>query len=66
MNSDQVAADKELLDQLCDIEHGLTDWEVGFVDSVSRWVDDRPYLTVTQRQKAQEILARWEERYGDS
>ena len=45
--------DKELIESLCGIETGLTDWEVGFVESVSK---QKFPLTPKQRSKAEKIL----------
>ncbi len=53
MNSE----DADLVQQLCDIESGLSDWEVGFVESVAAQVlDDGGWLSAAQREKALEIL----------
>ena len=45
-------SDRELIEELCEIEEGLTGWEVEFVESVSR----RYSLSDRQRAKAEEIL----------
>lgn len=47
--------DQELVEELCEIDHGLSDWEVGFVDSLSRWLDENDSLTDRQREKAEQI-----------
>ena len=49
--------DGELIKALCDIEAGLSNWEVEFVESLCVWLEDegRP-LTAKQRDKAIEIL----------
>lgn len=51
--------DKRLVDELCAIEDGLSEWEVEFTESVSRWViDDRRLLTDKQRATVERILER--------
>lgn len=47
--------DRELVAELCEIESGLTEWEVDFVDDIARVVDTRP-LSERQRAKARQIL----------
>lgn len=48
--------DKELMDQLCEIERGLRDWEVKFVEDVAHQVHDRGTpLTPEQLKSALEI-----------
>lgn len=56
--------DRKLVQELLDIEEGLTDWEVEFAESVSRWLDTRERLTDAQRRKVEAILARIERRNG--
>ena len=51
--------DKELIEALCDIEEGLSPWEVEFVDSLHKWLKIHPKLTARQRRKAEEI---WEDK----
>lgn len=49
--------DRELVQYLCDIEEGLTDWEVRFVESISKHVlEQGESLSPTQRHKAEEIF----------
>lgn len=49
-------SDEDLVKGLCEIESGLTDWEVKFVDSVaSRILDRRIELTDKQRNIAERI-----------
>jgi hypothetical protein len=40
--------------RLCAIDEGLTEWEVGFVESLARWVETKE-LTRAQRERAQQI-----------
>ena len=47
--------DKELVAALCEIESGLSEWEVDFVDDISRSVEKQP-LSQRQREKAEQIL----------
>ncbi len=55
---DQLQEDTSLVDELCAIERGLNDWELRFVESITRWVEDGSPLTGRQRTKGEEILAR--------
>lgn len=49
--------DRELVDALCEIEEGLTEWEVNFVDSITKQVIDQARtLSSKQRAKAEAIL----------
>lgn len=51
-----IRDDRKLADELCEIEWGLTDWEVEFVESIARQVhDDKRALTPDQRKKAEQI-----------
>lgn len=50
-------SDRDLVQALLDIEAGLTDWEVEFSESLSRWLDSHDTLTNKQRAKAEQILA---------
>ena len=45
---------RDMVDALCDVEDGLSDWAVEFIDSMSKW--DGEY---TERQ-----VAKIEELYG--
>lgn len=45
--------DAELIQALTGIEDGLTEWEVGFVESISK---QKYPLTPKQRAKAEKIL----------
>ena len=48
--------DKKLIEELCDIEEGLTEWEMDFIESIAKWHDSRGCLTDSQHDKAEEIL----------
>ena len=45
---------------LCDLDHGLTQWEQDFAEALHRWVfDQRRPLTERQRAKLDAILERF-------
>ncbi len=49
--------DRKLVDELCEIDSGLNDWELGFVESVTEQVIEEGYkLTDAQRDKAEQIM----------
>lgn len=48
--------DEELVEALCDIDDGLTEWEVEFVESIAKQFKAKGYLTSGQRTKAEQIL----------
>lgn len=49
-------SDDELAQALCEIDHGLTPWEVDFVESIAKRVlDEGRSLTGGQREKAEDI-----------
>lgn len=52
--------DRELIEELCEIEDGLTSWEVGFIEDMAQKALDNPnainFLTGGQRAKAMQIL----------
>ncbi len=56
-----MSDDKELVDALCDIDEGLTEWEVDFVESIAKVVANGTSLTVRQLRKADSILARFDD-----
>jgi len=59
-SSDQLSRDEVLVQDLCDIDHGMTEWEVCFVESVAEQVASGRALTGLQRCTAHEILdKRW-------
>lgn len=51
------ASDGELVEALCEVEEGLTEWETNFADSLSKWSGP---LTPKQRATAEKILRRTE------
>jgi hypothetical protein len=62
MDIDINQDDRDLIEELCDYDEGLTLWEINFIDEMGRWLAGYPELTVAQRDKAKEILARMESR----
>lgn len=49
-------SDNVLVQELCKVDHGLTEWEVKFVEDISKQVLDRKEkLTDKQRRKALDI-----------
>lgn len=56
-SKDLVMDDSELVETLCEIDSGLSAWEIEFVESLAKWVQDEGRsLTENQRTKALEIL----------
>ncbi len=53
----KVARIRSLVDDLLDIDQGLTDWEVNFAESVSRQFDERGTLSQKQLATVEKILA---------
>ena len=53
--------DAAIVKELCDIEYGLTDWEVDFVESIAKQVESGVQLTEKQYKKATDILVRIQE-----
>lgn len=51
----QFAADKALIARIDERGEGLTDWEVGFIETCLEWIDAHKLLTDTMREKAEEI-----------
>jgi hypothetical protein len=51
----QIDEDRALVARLCEIDDGLSEWEVRFVESVARQVLDNRVMTATQRARAQQI-----------
>ena len=49
--------DREIVDALCDIEDGMSEWEVDFVDSLDKQLRSGSTLSPKQRAKADQI---WE------
>jgi len=55
----QLEGDQAIVRMLLDVEEGLSDWEVRFVESLGRWVfDEGRQLTDRQRAKVDEVLVR--------
>ena len=51
---------RDLVRDLCDIEEGLSEWEVGFVESIARRVEDgERALTARQALMGHAILGRF-------
>jgi hypothetical protein len=48
--------DQQIMKELCQIENGLSEWEVGFVDDVTKQVEAGGSLSKDQRKKAEQIL----------
>ena len=55
----ELWTDVDLVSELCAIEEGLREWEVEFVDSISKWLDVHDGLTEKQRGKAQELAEKY-------
>ena len=53
---EQHDEDKGLVNELLDVEEGLTSWEVNFAESLDQWMKTHETLTDPQRKKAEEIL----------
>ena len=53
----QLAMDQRFVARLIEIERGLTDWEVDFIESLSRRVETQT-LTDRQRERAEAIANR--------
>lgn len=48
-----IKQDRDLVDALCDINSGLNDWEVEFVEGIARQVhDEKKGLSPKQREIA--------------
>lgn len=55
---DERLTDKELTDSLCEIDRGLSDWEVDFVESLAKQVESNRKLSDKQRTIAERILSK--------
>ncbi len=68
LDIDPQKADRDMVRKLCEVQEGLSDWEVEFADSLGRRIKalgrDWKGLTVKQRDKARQILARVESLHG--
>lgn len=51
---------REMLDDLCNVDEGLSDWAVDFIDDLSRRAEDNPRMIFTDRQAAK-IEELWKE-----
>ena len=52
-----IKKDRELVDALCEIDHGLSEWEVEFVEGIARQVhDEKKGLSPKQRRISEEIF----------
>mgnify|MGYP001564064290 CR=1 FL=1 len=49
--------DRELARELCALDHGLSEWEVGFAESICKQTERGVPLTDKQRATAEKILA---------
>jgi hypothetical protein len=54
--SERKLTDGELIDALCEIEFGLSGWEIDFVESLAKQIEAGRTLTDRQREKAEAIL----------
>ena len=50
--------DRSLVEELCDIDEGLTPWELEFVESVAKYVEGGGFLSDKQRGIAEKIIER--------
>ena len=51
-------SDAKLVAELCDIDEGLTRWELGFVESLAKQIENGRALSDKQREVATRILER--------
>lgn len=54
--NEQRETDLGLVDDANDIESGMNDWEVEFVESLNRYLEMHATLTELQRNKLKQIL----------
>jgi hypothetical protein len=52
---DQLAEDRKLVERLCAIGDGLSEWEVMFIDSLAKWLAAGRVRTAKQRERALQI-----------
>lgn len=57
--SAELDADRERTKALCEIDGGLSGWEVDFVESIAERVEGGATLTDKQRETADRILERF-------
>ena len=48
--------DLGMVDDANEIEEGLDDWEMNFVEDMNKWLRDNPVLTEKQRARLKIIL----------
>lgn len=51
--------DDDLIETLNEIERGLSNSALEFIDSITSWVERGQRLTDAQRERAEEILREW-------
>ncbi len=57
--SEEIDADRDRVESLCEIDGGLTGWEVDFVESVSAQVEAGRAMSEKQREIAEKILEKF-------
>jgi hypothetical protein len=55
IHPDQMDYYRDILDELCDIDHGLSSWEMDFLQTCSEWDG---CFTATQGEKLDELYQR--------
>lgn len=57
-----IREDRELVQALCEIDEGLSEWEVNFIESLGKQVESEMFdgISIKQCARAEEIA----ERYG--
>lgn len=50
-----MISDRDLVDDLLAIDHGLTTWELDFIESIDTWLAEHGSLTEKQREVAERI-----------
>ena len=53
----EIESDRALVKRLLAVEGGFSEWEVNFVESISRWVETQA-LTPAQRNRAEQLDGR--------
>ena len=56
--------DEEVMEALNEIESGLRDSQLELIDSYTKQLHQRSYLTDRQREVAEDILRKWNEKHG--
>ena len=56
----EEASDGELIEALCEVEEGLTEWEMNFVDSLAKWNGPLTRKPGGQRETIEKILRKLE------